>query len=103
MLSEGAAFKLDDVAGSVETIPKQYVRVLLQLRNLDDMRGNAASYVAAMDVSGARTMVSQSLDPEYRLKLEATAARLQRELDLPEGWTEDDPEFVVSSNCRWVS
>ena len=63
VLRGGESFMFSYVVPEIETTHVQYVRVLLQFRNLDDMRGNAASYVAAMDVSGARSMISQSLDP----------------------------------------
>jgi hypothetical protein len=93
-LVEGQAFTMTTAAPIVD-LHIQYVRVLLQLRNLDDMRGNAAAYVVAMDISGARNLISQSLDPDYRSKLEDTAERLRRSLGLPTPWTEEHPDFKV--------
>lgn len=103
VLAKGHLFAVQAATPAVD--PRvQYVRALLQLRNLDNMRGNAASYVAALDVAGARGVVAQSLDAGYRARLEGTARRLQAQLRLAAPWTEAHPEFqVCRSRCSHLT
>lgn len=93
-LEEGATFTISEHVPAADD-HVHYIKLLLQLRMVQDLHGTGGAYMAALDMAAARDIITKTHSHQFRADVETKLAALESKLGITTRWTEADPLFQV--------